>query len=383
MSNLTASGGRRTTTAVIGSLAAATLVLTACSDGGGEGDAAAERVTQEQIDEAMSTPTKLVFWTWVPDIQNQIDLFEAEYPAIDVELVNVGQGADHYLKLRSALQAGEGAPDVAQIEFQHIESFALGDNLLDLTPYLPEDAGDDYVEWVWDQVRSTDGTKVWGVPQDSGPVGILYRDDILSDNGIEVPTTWDEFADAARALHQADPSTYLTNMPGNDPGQWVSLMWQAGARPFGWDGEETVTIDVNGDESRQVAQYWQDLIQDGVVSVDADFNDSWYQALSNGKYTSWVPAAAWGPVFLQGTAGNTSGLWRAAPAPQWEAGQDPTSSNWGGSSDAVLRSTANPIAAAQLAYWINHAEKGDLVAALDVWQADLVEYAEQQGFTVR
>ena len=27
-------------------------------------------------------PTELTFWTWVPDIQDQVDLFEAEYPAI-------------------------------------------------------------------------------------------------------------------------------------------------------------------------------------------------------------------------------------------------------------------------------------------------------------
>ena len=60
----------------------------------------------------MATETNLTFWTWVPDIQNQVDLFEAEYPAIDVEVVNVGQGAPHYQKLRTALESGTGAPDV-------------------------------------------------------------------------------------------------------------------------------------------------------------------------------------------------------------------------------------------------------------------------------
>ena len=49
-------------------------------------------VSQEDIDKAMSTPTELTFWTWVPDIQNQVDLFEAKYPAIKVKVENVGQG---------------------------------------------------------------------------------------------------------------------------------------------------------------------------------------------------------------------------------------------------------------------------------------------------
>lgn len=450
---------RRVAASAIGGLALA-LGLAACgggSDGDGGGAEAADELTQEQIDEAMQTPTELTFWTWVPDIENQVTMFEEEYPEIDVEVVNVGQGADHYKKLRSALEAGQGAPDVAQIEFQHIQSFALGDNLLDLTPYLPEGVGDDYVEWVWQQVQSTDGEKVWAVPQDSGPVGLLYREDILAEHGIDVPATWDEFAQAARDLHAADPDVYLTNIPGNDMGQVTSMLWQAGARPFSWDGAETVKIDVTSDEAMMVAEYWGELIAEDVVSVDPDFNDSWYQGLANGKYAAWVPAAAWGPVFLQGTAGNTSGLWRAAEIPQWEEGAN-VSSNWGGSSDAVLASSENPIAAAQLALWINNAEEptlamaneqflfpttkavlespefteleaefyggqqvnqlfaeisttveadfgwlpfmdfaysagentvgkaiaegGDLPAAMQAWQDELVSYAEQQGFTV-
>ena len=37
----------------------------------------------------------------------------------------------------------------------------------------------------------------------------------------------------------------------------------------------------------------------GTASNDADFNDSWYQGLNNGKWAS-LPIAAWGPVFLAG-----------------------------------------------------------------------------------
>ncbi|GCD18752.1 sugar ABC transporter substrate-binding protein [Cellulomonas algicola] len=356
---------RRKAAGLTAGVAVAALALTACSSGGGSdgGGETTGPVSQADIDEAMKTPTKLTFWTWVPDIEKEVKLFEDAYPAIDVEVVNVGQGADHYQKLRSALKAGEGAPDVAQVEFQHLSSFALGDNLLDLTPYMPADVGDDYVPWVWEQVKSTDGEKVWGVPQDSGPMGLLYREDLLSQHGIEVPTTWDAFAQAATDLHAKDPNLYLTNLPGNDMGQFTALLWQAGARPFGWDGKETVTIDLMSDEATQVAQYWGDLVAADAVSVDPDFTDAWYQGLANGKYASWV-AAAWGPVFLQGTAANTSGLWRASTIPQWEDGAN-VSANWGGSSDAVLASTKNPIAASQLALWINHDKASTMTMATE------------------
>ena len=117
----------------------------------------------------MSTPTELTFWTWVPDIENEVALFEEKYPEINVKVENVGQGLPHYQKLRSAIEAGEGAPDVAQIEYQYIPSFVLPESLLDLAPYGADDLADDYVEWAWNQVSP--GDEVWAIPQDVGPDG--------------------------------------------------------------------------------------------------------------------------------------------------------------------------------------------------------------------
>ena len=236
----------------------------------------------------------------------------------------------------------------------------------------------------------------------------------------------------------------------------IGFFWQAGVKPFSYDGAETVGINVNSPEAKEVADHWTDLIQRDLVSTDVDFSDQWYQGLAGGKYAGWL-TAAWGPVFLQGTAESTSGLWRAAPLPQWSAGEQ-VSGNWGGSSNAVLASSENPIAAAELAKFINHDEEsammlateqfffppqnsvlenpefleaesefyggqqvnklfaeisetvdtdfewvpfmefvyssyeetlgtvisdqGDISAALDTWQEQLVGYAEDQGFTV-
>ncbi|MFC5789039.1 extracellular solute-binding protein [Agromyces tardus] len=430
------------------------LVLSGCTPSSGGGGSTQGPVSQEDIDKAMTTPTKLTFWTWVPDIENEVKLFEEKYPAIDVTVENVGQGLPHYQKLRSAIEAGEGAPDVAQIEYQYIPSFVLPGSLLDLTPYGADDLSGDYVDWAWNQVSPDE--EVWAIPQDVGPMGNLYREDILSKAGItEPPATYEEYATAAKAVKDATGS-YISNLGATQAGQMIGLFWQAGVKPFGYDGKETVKIDVNSDGAKEVASYWTDLIQQDLISVDADFNDQWYQGLANGKYAGWL-TAAWAPVFLQGTAENTSGLWRAAPLPQWKAGEE-VSGNWGGSSDAVLASSKNPIAAYELAKFINNdeesamklateqflfppqvsvledpafvdqesefyggqqvnklfseisqtvdtdfqwlpfmdyvyssyeetmgsviADKGDIAAALDTWQDQLVKYAEDQGFTV-
>lgn len=52
-------------------------LLSACggSDGGSGPEAAASQIPQSEIDAALNTETTLTFWTWVPDITNQIKLF--------------------------------------------------------------------------------------------------------------------------------------------------------------------------------------------------------------------------------------------------------------------------------------------------------------------
>ena len=327
------------------------LVLAGCSGGTGGGAAtpSSERISQQKVDAAMKTDTNLTFWTWVPDIQNEVKLFEAKYPAIHVKVVNVGQGAPHYQKLRTAIKAGTGGPDVVQVEFQYLPSFTQAGNLLDMAPYGAAGISGDYAPWIWSQVSS--GSAVYGIPQDVGPMGNLYRKDLMSAAGIKLPTTWNEFGQAARTYRAANPDKYLTNMPGNDAGQFMGMLWQAGARPFGYDGKKTVTINMDTPEVAKVIDFWNPLVRDNVIGVAPDFTDQWYQGLAKGQYASWQ-TAAWGPVFLQGTAKDTAGKWGAAPLPQWDP-QKPASGNWGGSTDAVLKSTKNPIAASQLALWIN------------------------------
>jgi multiple sugar transport system substrate-binding protein len=333
----------------------AAALLTACGgggegDGGGGGGEAPEELSQAKIDEAMQTPTELTFWTWVPNIEKEVALFEKKYPDIDVKVVNAGQGEPQYTKLRTALEADEGAPDVVQIEFQYIPTFTLTESLLDLRPYLPDDIGDKFVDWTWQQV-SGPNDEIWAVPQDSGPMGMLYREDIFKENGIEPPATWDEFADAARKLHEADPKTFITNLAPNQNGAWMGLLWQAGAEPFSSTAPEQISIKVNDEASQKVADYWQGLNDEGVIATDADFTDSWNQGLNTGRYATWL-TAAWGPVFMQTAAPDTSGKWRAAPLPQWNDG-DQVAGNWGGSTSAVVASSEHKIAAAKFAEFLN------------------------------
>jgi len=360
----------------LGAVAAASaLFLTGCT-------AASNDTSAADFDTAMSTPTTVTMWAWVPGIEAQVALFEAAYPEITVKLENVGQGGDHYTKVRTALEAGTGAPDVIQLEFQYVPSFVLTESLLDLSAYGANDVADQFTPWTWSQVSS--GDAVYAIPQDAGPMGNLYREDILAAAGItEAPATWEEYATAAEAV-KSSTGSYISNLAPNDPGAFIGLLWGAGAAPFAYDGAETVTVAVNNDAGKELVAYWQDLIDRDLVAVDPDFTDGWYQGLANGTYAGWL-TAAWGPAFLQGTAGDTAGLWRAAAMPQWDA-DNPSAGNWGGSTLSVLQSSENPIVAAELAKFINTDPESTLKLATEQFlfpvRTDILsapEFADQES----
>lgn len=311
---------------------------------------AAARLSDTQIKKAMDTPTNLTFWTWVPGIDKQIKLFEAKYPKIKVTAVNVGQGGPHYQKLRTGATSGSGLPDVAQVEFQYIPTFTQIGLLKDLSPYVSKDFKSKFPDWILSQISGSK-REIWAVPQDSGPMGMLYRTDIFAKYNIKVPTTWAEFEAAAKKLNAADPKVYLTNFAPNEAGAFTGLAWQAGARPVVNRGPTTIQLRLNDANTTKVASYWANLVKSGAISADPAWNNDWYAGFNTGKYATWL-TAAWGPLFLAGSAKDTSGKWRAAPLPQWKAGES-ISGNWGGSTSAVMKSSKNPIAAAVFAEFIN------------------------------
>jgi multiple sugar transport system substrate-binding protein len=327
-------------------LALTAVVVAGCapaSAGGGGSDA----LTQEEIDAAMQEPTSLTYWSWLNKevLDKVVAEFEAEYPAIDVTVENPGGAGQQSQVLRTAIQAGSGVPDAAQLSGD-LAAFVLSEDLLDLTPYGAAELEDTFIDAAWDMVTIGDG--IYGIPQDMGPVGVMYRHDLLQAAGIEsFPTTWEEFADVAEQYRSAT-GQYLTNVSSLE----IQIMsTQVGEQWFEWSGGEELTFGIDTPEHREVLEYLQDLIDRDLISVDAEFNDSFFQGMVSGKYASWI-IPAWGPTFLQGVAASTAGNWSVARLPQWENGEKRNPLR-GGSQVAVPAATEHPIQAAVFAQWMN------------------------------
>jgi multiple sugar transport system substrate-binding protein len=333
---------RRARVSMVAGLAVLALGLAGC--GGSDDDSdkpSADRQPGEKV--------TLTFWSWVPGVDKAVDLWNSENPDVQVKLENIPAGNNGgYAKMHSSLEAGN-APDLAQVEYQVIPEFLLEDGLVDLTDYGASDVEDQFVPWQWNQVAFGDG--VYAIPQASGPMGLFYRADLFEKWGVDVPTTWEEFRAAAETIHQKDPEAYICTFPPGNSAWFGALAWQAGAQWFGTDGDAW-TVNIDSPETQKVAEYWDSMIQDGLVKTEPDFANEWYKDLQDGHIVAW-PSAQWGDAILMGNAPKTAGKWRAAPIPQWDDASGFTSSNWGGSSSAVLSGSDHPQEAEEFAVWLN------------------------------
>ncbi|HEY4388927.1 MAG TPA: extracellular solute-binding protein, partial [Ktedonobacteraceae bacterium] len=293
-----------------------------------------------------SGPVNLTYWSWIPNIDKQVALFNQTHPNIHVTLQNVGSGPVEYNKLYTAIKANN-TPDLAQVEFQLLPTFETTGGLLDMSAYGAASVKDQYVPWTWSQV--TQGSAIYAIPQDTGPMAMFYRADIFQKYNIAVPTTWDEYAAAAAKLHAADPKEYMTDFPPKQPGQLVGLMWQAGAHWFQISGQSW-KVSINDAASQKVATYWQNLVDKKLVKTEPDFDNGWYHDLQTGALATWV-TGAWGAGILEQNAPQSSGKWKVALLPQWQAGQQ-AYGNWGGSTTVVFKDTKHAKEATEFAQWI-------------------------------
>lgn len=328
-------------TAAVVSVAALTAAA-GCSSSGSSGSGG-------QSQAAATGPVKLTYWAWAPNMDKVVKIWNKSHPDITVT-VNKQDGGDAAVtKLLTAIKAGSGAPDIMQAEYQKIPTLVSANALADLSDVGASDVAGDFPKSTWSAVTlGTDA--VYAVPQDSGPMMFYYRADVLSKLGIAVPKTWDQYAAAAKKIHAANSKQYLGTFSSGDPGWFTGLSQQAGASWWSIKGDAW-GVDINSAASKEVASYWGNLVQQGVIDNTPMYTPEWNADLNNGNQVGWV-SSVWGPGVLEGNAAKTKGKWKAAELPQWDAAA-PSDGNWGGSSTAVTTESTHKAQAMQFIKWLN------------------------------
>lgn len=293
----------------------------------------------------------ITWWYWGGGADELIAEFNKEYPNIHINHPMIGSGAAEYTKLQTAIQAGSGAPDVVQIEFQELPQFISTGGLIDISQYVNQ--YESYFQSsAWQQCSQ--GDKVYAIPQDTGPLAYFFRPEILSQYGLTPPKTYDDLAKDAAKLHNTNPDMYYTFLPVNEGAFLTALLWQGGSRLFE-NKSGTWYVNINSDNSKKIMNYWGDLIKQGYVKAANDFTPEWGADIGSGKYAAMI-GCTWSPLYeIAPYIKPETKNWNVADVPQWNSSEF-INACWGGSTFAVTKQSKNPEAAALFAAWINCSE---------------------------
>ena len=213
--------------------------------------------------------TTLNVWTFIENHQDfytdMAEKWNEENPDRKVKLVLSNMAYDDmHNKLSLALESGEGAPDVVDIELGKFPAFMTGNiGLKDLTdaiaPYK-----DNVVESRLD-LYSKDG-KYYGLPTHVGTTVAFYNTEELEAAGIDYTTikTWDDFKEAGIKYHEATGKTFAA---AETTAQWTLnlMLAQKGGSYLKEDG----SLDVNNDKMVEVLQCMKDMQDAGALATIA------------------------------------------------------------------------------------------------------------------
>ena len=326
------------------SLTAAALVATGALVAGCAGGTTAPA---EAPADAGPVTGEITFWSSLSGMADVAAAFNASQDDITVDFEEIPNGANGgYTKLAAAIESNTG-PDVVGIEYYRLPGFVGSEQVIPLDELVSQDTLSAYSDQVRDLVSFGDAT--YGLPYDAPPLIMWYRLDVLEAAGVGVPTTWDEFEEAARAVRAANPDAYLTSFFTNEP-QLAPLAWQADATWFSVEDDHW-KVSIDDKATVKVADYWQKLIDEDLVKAQLGFSDEWTADLGSGVINGWV-GGSWSASGLKARTEESgqAGKWIAAAPPSWDGKQ--TGALSGGTSFAITENSENTAAAAVFLEWL-------------------------------
>ncbi|MER6066721.1 sugar ABC transporter substrate-binding protein [Streptomyces sp. NPDC001792] len=312
-----------------------TLVLGACSSGTSDGG-------NDQV--------KLTVWSWDDTVAKAVPGFEAANPNIKVKVVNAGSSFDEYTALDNAIQAGSGVPDLAMFEYFAVPYFAIPGKLDNLGEFGVDNLKKDYVDAAWNDV-TVDG-KVYALPSDYGPSVMFYNQAALRKAGVnKPPATWDEYYKDAKKIRALGGDHYIAQDTG-DLFFLLSLIWQAGGRPFKVNGTK-VHIDFTDPGTTKAVAFWQKMLDEGLINTKVTaWSDDWNRTLNDGTLASQI-MGGWLTASLPQRAPKAAGDFRVALMPQWHEGDKVGAEN-GGSGFGIPAAAPHKEAAFKFLEYFTH-----------------------------
>ncbi|MGG5257673.1 ABC transporter substrate-binding protein [Phycicoccus avicenniae] len=333
-------------------LGAGVLALAACapsSSSGGDGD---------------GDGTTLSVWSWrVEDkaaYDKIFDVYEKAHPGVTVDFKPFK--ATEYNKILATGLAGSDGPDVPQVRsYGQLQGTVASGSLVPLDDVV------DLSSWDENVVASAKGKedgKIYSVPLARQATVLFYDKKLFSDNGIQPPTTWDQFIAANETFLEKG----ITPLAVGAKDDWTLPIVHevlGGARFGGTDFQKAVTSGqkdftdpdfvASVEVLKQLEKYMPKSVT-GVAVTDA------MTLFTSGK-AAMYPGGSYDLATLQkGNPEMEIGVMQVPPPTGAPAGATATTAGWADGNFAVNSKSPNKAAATELVKWMATPEFGQLVA---------------------
>ena len=252
-------------------------------------------------------------------------------------------------KLGFALKAGEGVPDIVQIDEALFGAF-LEDTppFVDLAPRMKE--ADLEKDFSANRLKlfAHDGRQ-YGLPQSLSAYVLYYRTDLFKAYGLTPDDlkTWDAAERVGRALHK-DHGVSLLSM---DPSYFEVLLRQQGGDVFGRDG----AVLPDFDQSVKLLEWMADITEEGVAAMPergSIFDPLFFSGqLGNDEVLTVMGAGWFGLDMLPQFADQLEGKWGIMPLPAWKEGGLRTSC-FAGQGLMIVRGTEQEEVCWDFLHWV-------------------------------
>ncbi|MDD7973704.1 ABC transporter substrate-binding protein [Roseinatronobacter alkalisoli] len=193
------------------------------------------------------------------------ETFHAENPGIRVrtDVIPLEQAVADTLRAARANRA----PDIVQVPADGLAPLVAQNAVRDVSGMMEqwrsEDAASiDDISSIGLDMASIDDTP-YGLTLYAGPFWYTYRKDWLEDAGLDVPQTWDDVLDVARAMKAEGRIGYsVIGSRAHDPVWFLSTFMAMGGQ---W---ENGVPQIDSDAGRYLLNFYQTLVAEGLTSQD-------------------------------------------------------------------------------------------------------------------
>lgn len=259
----------------------------------------------------VTEPVEISFWHAMSGVNEEAIKkittdFESKNPNIKVNLVNQGDYLTLFDKLMASAKSNQ-LPTITQIYSNRLSWYISKDLVTDLTPFMKDSetglTDEDYkdipemflADGIWDG-------KQYAMPFNKSQMVLYYNEGMLKDAGIDVPTTWEEWADAAKKLTKdengdGEPEVYgcvFANNLSTDIAPWVK---QSGGSTM---DEKTNKLNFDTPEMKEAVEFLNNMIQDKSARLAGDDQNA-NIPLQDGRAAMCVASTSALPYIEEGT----------------------------------------------------------------------------------